>query len=365
VTTGFVPDADEVNKGGLVAVLEDDADHLLKQANGDWNQPHTRFVVSEISGIPEGGVLTLNFPSHLVVKEVLPNGTEQLVISGVTEIDQGSDSLFIAYGTTKSAAELDTEVTLVLNGGGFVDLELDKVRVTVVDAFYEINLTTFIPYDAFYAPGQTFTQTVTGGDNRDFDRMSPDFRTRHVIMVSPFIEFDVDGVFGEEKGDGWSREYDASTSLLNYDPNQTDPDLLQLKTIAKEEAEIEANRGAPYKKDWAQGDGSSLIQTIERQNSRTLHLFFNGDESNPLWDLWIVNLSPGITYEFEMILDAMDVLQPILNFEVAHDGFPAYELYIDMTTAYLYDPRDHGEDVYDLYPSMDVYQPFTQINAGC
>src|SRR5690606_22186642 len=68
VTTGFVLDEDEVTKGGLVAVLEDDADHLLKQANGDWNQPHTRFVVGEIGGIPDGGVVTLNFPSHLLVK---------------------------------------------------------------------------------------------------------------------------------------------------------------------------------------------------------------------------------------------------------------------------------------------------------
>ena len=41
--------------------------------------------------------------------------------------------------------------------------------------------------------------------------------------------------------------------------------------------------------------------------------------------------------------------------------FPAYELYIDMTTVYQHDPRNFNQTVYDLYPGMDFYQPFKKI----
>ncbi len=346
VTTGIVPDHLEENPGGLVAVLEDDTDRLLKQPE-DWSQPHTRFLVSppEIT-LPTGGFLTLDFPGNLVVWEVLPDNSERQIISEVTQIAADRDSLFYAYGTEKSGAERDTEVELTLNNVAPQPTVLDKVKVTIVNAFYELNMTTFIPFDAFYDP----VGTLTGGDNRGFDHYSNDFRTRQLVIMTPFEEFDIDGIVAYKDDTGWSVSYDAPTSLLNYDPNETDPNNLTLKQIAKDEEQIEANKGIPYKIDWAKASGDTLgftnlnFQTNNRQVSAT----FFGNENNPLFAG-----SPGISYQFRITIDASlggTILAPELDFFYSHDGFPAYEIYVDGMALYTHDPRQTGDTVWSLFP---------------
>jgi len=355
VTTGIVPDDEETSVGGLVAVLEDTTDMLLKRTTatspGDWNQPHTRFLVNDVGGIPDSGKLTLNFPSNLVVMKVLSGGGEEPVISGITEIDP--DSSFVAYGTSESSAVNDVEVTVMLNGGGANNLELDKVKVTIVDAFYEVNVTTFIPFDAVWAPFPVSFLGLFGGDNRGFDRTASTFRTRQLALVTPFEEFDIDGLVTSKDDTGWTVKYDPETSLV--DPDEIVDSNLVLKQIAKDEEQIEANKGAPYKIDWAKADGASLalanlnFQTNNRQASFT----FSGNESDPLIPL---GLAPGITYNLRITIDASgSILSPVVDLFGTLDSFPAFEIYIDNQTLYQFDPSIGGGDLWDLFPAMNIF----------
>ena len=241
-------------------MLEDTTDMHLKSP-GDWNQPHTRFLVSPPElALPTGGFLTLDFPQNLVVWEVLPDNSERQIISGVTQIATDRDSLFYAYGMEKSGAERDTEVELTLNNVAPQPTVLDKVKVTIVDAFYEVNVTTFIPFElvdrnSFLIPTAA-PDRVFEGDDRGFDRTADSFRTRQLLIVTPFVEFDTDGILGEndsvEEKIGETVEYDKETSVDPNDPTKLLPE-------AKAEEQIEANKGAPLQNRLEQGRRGNAV----------------------------------------------------------------------------------------------------------
>ena len=81
-------------------------------------------------------------------------------------------------------------------------------------------------------------------------------------------------------------------------------------------------------------------------------MVFQGNEANP-----IVDFSPGITYQFRLWINATNILAPVVLMEGEHDGFPAYEVYVDMTTIYTHDPRDSGQKVDSLFPPAEWLVP--------
>lgn len=58
-----------------------------------------------------------------------------------------------------------------------------------------------------------------------------------------------------------------------------------------------------------------------------------------------------------MWLNAQNVLNPVLLIAGDHDGFPAYEIYVDLQTIFQHDPRDHGQGLGSLFPPTDFIVP--------
>jgi Protein of unknown function (DUF3238) len=59
--------------------------------------------------------------------------------------------------------------------------------------------------------------------------------------------------------------------------------------------------------------------------------------------------APAIDYDFEFTFDAYGACR----LSGKHDGFPAYEVFVDGKLMYSHDPRDTGERPESLFPPME------------
>jgi hypothetical protein len=118
--------------------------------------------------------------------------------------------------------------------------------------------------------------------------------------------------------------------------------------------QIEANKGAPYKINWTTASGDTLIWQnlmFPGQSTREVYVSFAGAEADPL--VWY---SLGIDYPFYVIIDArFEPLNPKARLWGSHDGFPAFEIYIDGTTIYTFDPSVTGDSIISLAPPMEKF----------
>ena len=67
--------------------------------------------------------------------------------------------------------------------------------------------------------------------------------------------------------------------------------------------------------------------------------------------------APAINYTFVITIDRTDISHPKYSLTGQHDGFPAYEIYINHTRVYEHDPLATGDTGRSLLPPDDDYKP--------
>lgn len=220
---------------------------------------------------------------------------------------------------------------------------------------FDLNLTTFIPADFVegppqskcinrnhVGPGPPIQQLYFGGDGADrgFSPSAGSFRSRQLVTITPDENVDPDGIVdgSHDPQTGITRSFAEDIFLPG----------------APEDGIDEVTGDCHFLHEVGQGDAASAmsVETTGPPGNDAVAVRLLGDVSNPL-----VRLSPGIGWNLQVLIDASG--DPVRYTVVGtHDGFPAYELYVNDTLVYSYHPgplpytfRDH---LRRLFPPLDV-----------
>lgn len=293
--------------------------------------------------------LTIDFSVPVSDFSMLVLNGQTFVVTYFLQDDQGgTDSVTLDANFNGGAGVVSLpssgiqQVTLTSSTGSW-DFLIDEVRFTPEEEF-DISFSSFIPANNVIGPPQSrcgFPPTnrlYFEGDDRSFDPDATSFRTRQLVTVIPNEATDSDGL--KEGSDqnlvGETRAY-APDALADGTIDASDDDgtlgdctlLHDTGTASTGDMEIEVTRLGPDR-----------VQ---------VHLF--GGAGNPL-----VFGAPDIDWDFTIEIDTSQD-PPQWTLTGSHDGFPAYEIYINGQTIYTYSPGtppfDFG-DLRALFPPLDV-----------
>lgn len=230
-----------------------------------------------------------------------------------------------------SATTLAQPVQVILKlYDGYSEHTVDNVQISVVKSEYDVHLGVYIPYDWVNIRLHAFhLNEVAGGDLRTFDPLSLSYRLKQISRIIPFPELSSSGFpdsfpLGGINLVGVSIHYDIDSSLTTPSPLGHHQGLQPgniLSFLAKSEAEIETNKGAPYKTNWGRAIGDSLKSENNYVGIKSSYTF-SGSEPEPII-LWAADIDWVIDFEF----DTTDPTKPTCEIFGNTDGFPAYEAY--------------------------------------
>jgi hypothetical protein len=208
---------------------------------------------------------------------------------------------------------------------------IDSVSFTVEAEEFKISFSAFIPGDHVTGPPteKCFSfdlppvrQLFFKGDNRNFSATAASFRTRQLVTVIANEAEDADGL---KEGTiqnlvGESRSY-ASDAL---DDGKID---------ANDEDDIKDDCTLFH--DSATAGPDSMVVQIDRVNADTVQVDLDGGPGMPLSTA--AQVFGTLDWDFTITIDTSSGM-PEWTLTGEHDGFPAYELYINDTEIYRYSP---------------------------
>jgi hypothetical protein len=91
--------------------------------------------------------------------------------------------------------------------------------------------------------------------------------------------------------------------------------------------------------------------TVTRRSARIVDVRFEGDVRNPLVP---PEFTPGITWDFFVTIDVTNPTIPRYRVQGDHDGFPAYELYVEHRRVHHFAPES-ADEIDKLFGEMDKH----------
>jgi hypothetical protein len=189
--------------------------------------------------------------------------------------------------------------------------------------------------------GSPVQKLFDGGDgNRPFSPSATTFRTRQRLIMVPDQDTDADGI-----EDGSYQPSTGVTTAYAMDIfDLADPDDANDEVLGDCHLRHAVGQSDP---------GSSMsVESAAPTSGKTARIRLRGDAGNPL-----VRNSPGIGWDLVVRIDATED-PATYEVEGSHDGFPAYELYIDDQLVYSHHPGSppftFGDDLIKLFPPLDV-----------
>ncbi len=185
-----------------------------------------------------------------------------------------------------------------------------------------------------------------GGDNRAFDPAAPTYRVRQLVTVIPDETEDADGVNDGIKA-GSLRN--LAEEVRAYAEDAMDDGVLD---VADEDGRSNDCR-LFHKAHLAETD--LMTVDVARTGPKSLEIRLQGTLHNPL--VGPAEVLGAIDWDFTLALDAsVEPAQWTLN--GAHDGFPAYEIYVNGQAVYQHDPGpppyEFSRHMRKLLPPLDV-----------
>lgn len=221
---------------------------------------------------------------------------------------------------------------------------------------YEVRLRLFIPSPALKIIGNDFscrfannTFCVCGGDNRRFSHnarsyryiantiVNTDSKNKSQIIGVPFRNFCPTNRFlpsqsSESLGKPWW--------WLNLNPGVKPIDTTKLELVSQ------VNKVNSVKVALVPGESS------------TVKVSFKVNGTNPS-----VSVAPAFEAGIDVVIQDKPGQKPLVRIEGKHDGFPAYEIYVNTQLVYGYNP-EFVASPRNLYPPLDVIvsKPWTEWN---
>lgn len=240
-----------------------------------------------------------------------------------------STGFFWASGTTNPANWVS------VNEGVFytnilhyrVDNQLDP---TCTSSDVEVKLRAFIPCGAvdYYDPLDTFQDNVFGGDGRSFGYDNGTSRLEQVVTVStdPLREPRV------------SAKKDWTVTTTRYSEN--DATFLELPFLQRQWCKGLKPGAVAERRTQTVPD----MATVSREGT-AVKVNISVDLGNPFGASLYANTNANLN----VFIRGNDTNGPQYKITGSHDGFPAYELYINKKLVYCHDPLASGDSPRSLF----------------
>lgn len=279
-------------------------------------------------------------------------------------------------GTYPGAAPstLNSVSVVTLNSGTEYQLippmtDKKQYSVSLTPVEFNVTINTFIPHNNVDHPLNWMPgfDTVFAGDNRNSG--SPpaatwnehgSHRTQQKLKLMPVQSEDANGLLdnafganadGQGNNDryvhiGESHEFEKTSSLSGGLLTAT----AWADTVLGDSTLMVAKGTAAQSTVWV--DSTTWL------GPRKLSVLCRCNSGNPL-----VSGAPGIGYTLTIVADYTDPAAPKYSISGSHDGFPAYEVYINGTRVHHYDPYATGEGPGSLGPPEEktVSIPVTPV----
>ncbi len=180
------------------------------------------------------------------------------------------------------------------------------------------------------------------GDDRAFEALAPTFRLRQLVTAIPDATLDPDGI---EDGSvqnlaGEMRAY-AADAMVDGTIDSADDDGIANDCKLFHQAHL--------------AETDLMDVTVTRTGPKILQIRFSGTLDSPM--VGPAQVLGAIDWDFTLTLDTST--EPgVWALSGAHDGFPAYEIYINGAAVYQYDPGappyEFAKDMRKLLPPLDV-----------
>lgn len=288
---------------------------------------------------------------------------------------------------TLPSTEIDSITSFTIQqttspSSGYRRFFMDDLRYTVDEPKYTVSFSAFVPHDNVVAAptahclynenwnpdnlgqqggapanGRSFPinsgtaasetdgnrrQLFFAGDNRNFEPGAPTYRLRQAVKVIPNADVDSDGV---EEG---------SVENLAGDELAFAEDAMEDGVIDTGDDDEVSDDCRLFHQAY-RADTDRMNVEVTRNGPKTVQIRFSGSLDSPL--MGPAEAMGQIDWDFTLTLDTSE--KPggwVLT--GAHDGFPAYEIYINKTPIYQHDPGqapyDFASQVRKLLPPLDV-----------
>lgn len=228
------------------------------------------------------------------------------------------------------------------------------VAITVVEppeSEFAISYAAFIPANYVPAPPQFWcfdsnnkrTELYLDGDDRGFDPNSQDYRLKQLVNVVTGAS-DADGI-----KDGTTPQNLVGVSEA-YAPNA----VADGKLDESDDDGVLGDCHLLHLRDQASNENMHI--TVNKISDNTVVVNMHGGAGLPFKPKHFGSPAPEINWEYTITIDTSGE-HPTCRIEGQHDGFPAYEVYINGKRIYEYWPGDppYGfGHVRALFPPMDI-----------
>jgi hypothetical protein len=333
VIVGLLPVDLDIEYGSQTGVLDDSKEDVgdggyisLKSQThqGEDITPTTYLVIRPTAGLPADGKVRLKFNSggrYKVARDRLGNDP---IVSEVTEFPAGQETRLYLVGETKSQARGGEQITMQINANG-TWIDGDSLKATVVQTQFQIDLRVFIPYNWVNIPHPAHVFQVAKGDSRSYDPdLNGTYRVAQLAIVNLYREWvpEVENRMIENwKSAGVSEHY-SNSDVLNWDDGAKHSDDTDVSPSYINSGAAVINSGTA---DISRVD--SFIESVGPMGSSDdtkTFMKFTGAAAEP-----IIAGAADIDWRIFVGISKNDPLNPQFVMQGVHDGFPAYEIYIN------------------------------------
>lgn len=216
------------------------------------------------------------------------------------------------------------------SSSGF-DFFVDNLVYTVGGEQFRINFSAFIPANNVAGGPTEFClkpslfprrELYYKGDERWHDPLSEKFRVRELLTVITDSSEDSDGL------------KDGSKQLLVSQSRSYASDAVEDGVLSASD-EDGISRDCVLFHDAATAPPDNMSVTVRRSGPKAVKIEMKGGPPNPLSTL--AKLLGTLDWHFFITIDSTSGT-PVWTLSGAHDGFPAYEIYIDDMPIYIFSP---------------------------
>lgn len=301
---------EDVDDGGYVSIK--------REVDGDDVAPVTQLKLHANSSLPSTAKFRLKFADGGRYKIYSDVGRATEVVSEQTEFAANVDTTLYFQGLGKSQSRGGEEVMMQIGvGGNWYDG--DSVKCTVIQSEFEIVHRVFIPYNWVDIPWHPFhADDVAEGDDRDFDpTLAGTYRVEQKVVINPYKDLVSNRIRSKSIIPGETKHFDED-DVVNFDEDAKHSDLTAVQPSYIPHGAIVHNSGF--------ADITEVTITLLNYltNDKQTIVELKGSASEP-----IVFLAAPIDWQFNVGVEIDDPLNPTAVFSGLHDGFPAYEIYIN------------------------------------
>ncbi len=316
---------------------------------GEDITPTTYLVIRPTTGLPNDSKVRLKFNSGGRYKVARDRLGDDPIVSEITEFPAGQETRLYLVGETKSQSRGGENITMQIEvGGSWVDG--DSLKATVVQTQFQIDLRVFIPYNWVNIP---LHPSVAGGDNRSYDpNLNGTYRVSQNAILNLYREWvpDVENrMIDDGKSAGITYHYSTS-DVTNFNSSAKHSEDTTVKPSYINSGASPSNSGIAD----LSGVQVTVLSSLSNDNRVTVE--FEGEAAEP-----ILPVAAPINWRFSVGISKANPLNPSFSLEGAHDGFPAYEIYVNCkhlkfphTEVVTWKPP-LSADVWELVGDLDVF----------